>query len=149
MTISREQMPQASGPDPRSLYGWANEMVRRLNALIEDLVGGDHVIKGLFSTLGGRTRKITLVTDASYTIRLDDDIIDCNRGGVIALTLPEGAKFGQDWTVHDSSGGASGNTITINKPSSGGNINGGASVTITADYGRLDIIHNGTVFVSG
>jgi len=128
--------------DPR----WANELKRFLDRFFASMAG-DWVCRSMLATRAGRRKAVTLVTDASYTIKLTDHVIDVNRAGAVALTLPEGPGVGQEFIVQDSSGGASGNTITVNQSASY-QVNGGASVTLTADYGRLTIVYNGTLYVS-
>ena len=145
-------MTRSPGPVPRSQphYDalWAATLVRWLEELV---AGFDGIMeaKSEFVSFAGRTKKVTLVTDAAYTILKTDHIIDCNRAGVIGLTLPNTPRFGQVFVVADGSGGASGNTITINDSGSGITVNGTTSITITADYGRLDIYYNGTEYIAG
>lgn len=129
---------------------WASALVGTLNAWIKQLVFGDHVIQGQLTTRSGQRLKTTLVTAATYTVLLTDQIIDVNRAGAVTLTMPVRSAdgFGQVWYVQDSSGGAATNNITINRPNSSFNINGGASVTLATNYGRLMIVDNATQYVS-
>lgn len=121
-------------------------MVRMLDSFFLS-IGGDWVCRSLFATRAGRRKAVTLVTAASYTILLTDHVINVNRAGQVALTLPENPGMGQEFHVQDSSGAASSNTITVNQSASI-QVNGGASVTLVTDYGRLTIIYNGTMYVS-
>ena len=141
---------RSPGPMPRpgETYnaGWATRMVRMLDSFFLS-IGGDWVCRSLLATRAGRRKAVTLVTAASYTILLTDHIVDVNRAGAVALTLPENPGVGQEFYVQDSSGAASSNTITVNESASI-QVNGTTSVTLTTNYGRLTIIYNGTMYVS-
>jgi hypothetical protein len=126
---------------------WASALVLTLNAWAKALVFGDRTIQGKLMTESGRISKGTLVTAATYTVRLDDEVIDVNRAGAVTLTMPLNPGYFQRWYVQDSSGDAANNTITIAE-SSAKQINGGASVTLTTNYGRRMIVYNGTQFIS-
>jgi len=119
-----------------------------LEQFFSSLQGDLEAVSELISS-GGRTTKLTSVTTATYTILRKDDVIDVNRAGVVTVTLPAvgSLKSGKRFYVQDSSGGASGNNITIASPG-GVNINGGASVTISTDYGRKLIVYNGTQYIA-
>lgn len=123
-----------------SLIQWIERFFRSLPGVLE--------AQSEFITRQGRRKHVTNITAATYTILLSDEHIDVNRAGVVTLTLPDGPALGQSFSVQDGSGGASGNTITIAKSASY-NVNGTSSVTITSDYGRMDIIFNGTEFTAG
>ncbi len=144
-------LQQAPLPQPHNQYDrtWAANLVRSIDAFIYEYFQGPRDIQGELTTDVGRTLKLVAITATPYTILSTDDVVDVNVAGTVALTLPTTAGFrrGKRIMVQDSSGGASGNTITINK-SSDANVNGGASVTLTTDYGRLLLIFNGTQWIS-
>ena len=130
------------------LPGWAAEAQRVWGAFVLEYQQGDRVVGGRLVNLAGRQRKGTLVTAASYTILRTDDIIDVNFAGAVALTLPLNPFYFQEWSVQDSSGAASSNTISLSPPG-GINLNGGSSaVALSTDYGRLRVIYNGTQFIA-
>jgi len=135
-------------PSERYDFRWAANLIRTLDLFFASLSGDLEAVSELISS-AGRTINMVTVTDATYTVRTGDDVVDVNRAGVVTVTLPEVTmiKAGKRFYVQDSSGGASGNTITIASPG-GVNINGGASVTLTTDYGRKLIIYNGTQYIS-
>ena len=141
--------PPSRLPDPKPQYDarWAEGLQQILAKWFEEIWKKNHTVNGKLTTLNGRILKGVLVVDATYTIKLTDEVIDVNRAGAVALTLPEGADKWQRWYVQDSSGAASSNTITIAKSASK-NVNGGASVTITTDYGRRMIVYNGAQFIA-
>lgn len=81
-----------------------------------------------------------VATDATVT-NTDYLIAVTSTAAPRTITLPNVAFLGvknQSWIISDQSGGAGTNNITIN--TAGGNINGAASVAITANYGSLTII---------
>ena len=59
---------------------------------------------------------------------------------VINLTTPNGVR---ETLIYDDQGSAALNPITINPPG-GHNINGGASVVISSNYGALRLYYDGT-----
>src|SRR3990167_9471008 len=126
-------------PQPGSgdLRAWAGAMVMFLSKFFASLMT-DTVFEGRMTTRAGRCRNMTLVTIASYTIKLTDEVVDVNYAGAVSLTLPATAAFGQELMVQDSSGAAASNNITINK-SSDHNVNGGASVVLSTNDGRRTI----------
>jgi|6_EtaG_2_1085325.scaffolds.fasta_scaffold37390_2 hypothetical protein len=135
-------------PKPQDRYDliWAAAVTQALDQFLESL-GGDNEVQGKLITLSGRRRNVTLVTAASYTILLTDEMIDVNRAGAVTLTLPEGATIGQSFRIRDASGDASSNNITIARSASI-NVNGGASVTLSTDYGKIDVDYNGTQYLA-
>ncbi len=144
-------MPQVAPlPQPQERYNfsWAANLVRSLDQFIYAFFQGPMEVLGEFTSSAGRTVHLVAITATPYTILSSDDVVDVNVGEAMALTMPISAGFmrGKRIIVQDSSGGASGNTITINKADT--NINGGASVTLTTDYGRLTLIFNGVQWVS-
>ena len=141
--------PPVRLPDPQDRYDrrTAEVLHGRLTHWFKKLWEGDHVVNGKLTTKSGRSLNVVLVTAATYTIKLTDDVVDVRRTGAVTLTLPENPANGQRCIVQDSSGAASANPITINQ-SSEFDVNGGASVTITADYGRLTIVYNGEQFLA-
>lgn len=133
-------------PGPRYDQRWAETLTQRLSEYTARLWRGDHYINGLLQSDGGRALKLTLVTSATYTIKLTDDVIDVNRAGVVTITLPAGPKKNQRFYVQDSSGAAASNVITIAKAASI-DVNGGASISLATNYGRVLLIYNGTQYI--
>lgn len=137
-------------PEPGAYYEkrWAADLISKLHLIFEEIRFGNTELLGELIGLSGRRIKVTSVTDATYTLLLTDDVIDVNRAGPVTLTLPEGASRGKRFYIQDSSGAASSNPITVNKSASI-NVNGGSSVTLNTDYGRILVIYNGEQYVSG
>jgi hypothetical protein len=135
-------------PNPGKRYDprWADTLIQRLEEYTDRLWNGDHYIKALLQSAGARALKVTLVTAATYIILLTDDVIDVNRAGAVTLTLPASPKKFQRFYVQDSSGAAASNAITINKAAAI-NINGGSSMVLATNYGRVLIIYNGTQYI--
>ena len=135
-------------PQPLQYYDrrWADRLIATLERFFSSLAG-DLEVQSRLITRAGRRRKVTLVTDSTYTVLKTDDIVDVNRAGAVTLTLPATPEEGACWKIHDSSGDASSNNITV-MPSAGYNINGAASVGISTNYGAMFIYFNGTQFIA-
>lgn len=136
-------------PDPQTYYDvrWADGLTRALRTFFDQL-RGDWQVEGRLIGLGGRALKVTSVTDATYTIKRTDDVVDVDRAGTVTATLPENPIRGERHIVQDGGGNAGSNTITI-EPGSGLNLNGGTGgVTITTNFGRKTVIYNGTQWVA-
>lgn len=71
--------------------------------------------------------------------------VDTSGGTPITVTLPSNPKLGQRHTIYDAAGNASVRNITI--AGNGKNINGSASVTISANYGAKTLSYFGTGWV--
>lgn len=145
--MSQHELPRL--PDAPNYFEkrWGDELIRQLGFFFQGRLHGDRDIEGKLATRGGRLRKITTVVSASYIIQLNDEVVDCNFGGAVALTLPLNPGFGQELIVQDSSGAAAGNNITTTPPV-GFNLNGGTSgLVLATNYGRLKFIYNGTQYV--
>ena len=125
---------------------WAGALVRSLEAWFKTLVFGDYVIQGNLTTQRGRVKKQRLITTSTGSISLTDEVIDVNYAGAVTLTFTAPLDTAQVWYVQDSSGAAASNPITVEGGSK--NINGGASVSLATNYGRLMIEYNGTQYVS-
>lgn len=132
-------------PQPGYSQGWANALVQKLEGFFGGLAG-DWTCKGKLTTQSARCKKVTSVTDATYTVLLTDDVVDVNRAGTVTLTMPVGPSRGHEITVQDGGGNAGTYTITVTKASDY-NINGGSTKTITANYGRVTFVFNGTQWV--
>lgn len=135
-------------PDPASHYSytWATALTQELSKFVAGL-RGDFPVNGKLQTASGRCKSVSLVVEAAHTVETQKEIIDVNFPGAVAITLPDDVPAGTIWVIQDSSGAASSNTITITPTA--GNINGAGSVTITTDYGSLEIYYNGTQFIAG
>lgn len=125
---------------------WAEDFRRELDQHFERALLGDVEAQSALISLSGRRIKPALVTAATYTIKLTEDLVDVNFAGAVALTLPANPGFGQRIIVQDSSGAASGNNITITPAA--GNINGTSSYVLSTDYGRVTMIYNGTQWIA-
>lgn len=133
-------------PQPRMVdRSWAVRTVAELDRFFAS-IRGPWVCADRLTTRAGRRVKITLVTAATYTVLDADDVVDVNRAGAVTLTLPASPDSGQRHFIHDSSGAAATNNITI-QPAAG-DINGAASVVISTNYARRIVIYNGTQWVS-
>ena len=135
-------------PQPLDHYDrrWAFALIAKLERFFQTLTG-DWESQSLLSSRAGRRVNVTLVTDATYTIKLTDDVVDVDRAGAVTLTLPLNPGTGQRFSVQDSSGSAASNNITVNPPS-GIDLNGGSSgLVLTTNYGRLLFIYNGTQYI--
>ena len=135
-------------PIPGQSYDqlWASQMIRILRKFFNNL-DGIWISKSELVTQAGRTKKTTLITDATYTIKKTDHIIDVNRAGAVTLTLPETPRFGQEFVVYDSSGAAATNNITVAE-SATYEVNGDASVVMRTNYGSMTIRFNGTLYIA-
>ncbi len=134
-------------PQPLAHYDrrWASTLVADLERFFASIPGVLEAQSLLLSRAGRRTN-LTLVTTATYTVKLTDDVIDVNFAGTVTLTLPLAPGNGQRFLVQDSSGAASSNNITVDRPS-GIDLNGGtAGLVLSTDYGRLLFIYNGTQY---
>lgn len=86
---------------------------------------------------------VTVVTTTPFTATLAQYLLDVNVPGPSSIILPV-SPVGTVFIVKDSSGSASTNTITIT--GLGALIDGSASATITANFGSVMLIFNGTVW---
>ena len=137
-------------PSPADFYDsrWARGLTAALNGMLQSFKG-PITIFSVFTTLAGRVRKQTLVTSATYTILLSDDVVDVNYAGACALTLPLSPRTGQEWGIQDSSGAARLNGITL-APCAGKNLNGDTTaIDLGVDYGMFVVRYNGTQFIVG
>ena len=135
-------------PQPRDHYDrrWAFGLTETLDRFFRSLPGVLEA-QSLLVSLAGRRVKVTEVTAATYTILLTDDVIDVNFAGAVTLTLPLNPGRGQRFYVQDDSGAAASNNITVNPPG-GINLNGGSGgLVLSANYGRLHFIYNGTQYI--
>lgn len=83
------------------------------------------------------------LTTSTYTLKVDDLMIDVNVSQATTLTLPTNAPIGTNYIIKDTSGNASTNNITVSS-GAGDTIEGSANNTISTNYGLLKIIYNGT-----
>lgn len=105
---------------------------------------GFNITNGLaFSTnVAGINRiPIKTVTSASYAVLESDYVINVNRAGAVALTIPS-ERTGQTYEIKDTSLAAATNNITITPTS--GNIEGAASLTINTNGGSYVVRFDGT-----
>lgn len=87
-----------------------------------------------------------VATAVNYTVLLTDTIIGVtDTSAPRTISLPDNATAGAGFTVHvtDESGGASGNTITIDAAGAD-TIDGAGSIPITTDYGSHGMYATGT-----
>lgn len=75
-------------------------------------------------------------TTSTYTVTSTDVIVFCN--GCHTVTLPSGS-LGRRVVVKDIAGNASSSNITIV-----GTIDGATNLVISTDYGKAELVHNGT-----
>ncbi len=135
-------------PQPRDHYDrrWAFGLTETLDRFFRSLPGVLEA-QSLLVSLAGRRVKVTLVTTATYTIKLTDDVVDTNFAGAVTHTLPLDPGLGQRIWVQDSSGAAASNNITVDPPG-GINLNGGSGgLVLSTNYGRLLFIYNGTQYI--
>ena len=85
-------------PIPLKYYDqlWASTLIRILRAFL-DSIQGDWVSVSKLISKSGRIVKTTLVTDATYTIKLTDHIIDVNRAGAVCEEQFHHADFELAW----------------------------------------------------
>jgi hypothetical protein len=83
------------------------------------------------------------LTTSTYTLRVDDLMVDVNVSQATTLTLPTNSPIGTNYIIKDTSGNASTNNITVSS-GAGDTIDGSANNTISTNYGLLKIIYNGT-----
>lgn len=127
-------------------HSWGDRLITQLRRWFELLDGAFEVTGELHTH--GRRQKITFVTDATYTVVDEDMWIDVNRAGAVTLTFPDyaaDANRGKRFVVQDASGGASGNNITLDTGSA--TFNGSATYVISTDYGRVEVIWNGSEYL--
>lgn len=135
-------------PQPREHYDrrWADTLIGDLERFF-DSIPGVLEAQSLLLSRAGRRVSVSLVTAATYTIKLTDDVVDVNFAGTVTATLPLSPGLGQRIWVQDSSGAAAGNNITVDPPS-GINLNGGTGgLVLSTNYGRLLFIYNGTQYI--
>jgi hypothetical protein len=92
---------------------------------------------------GSHISKITNIT-ANYTLTELDNVALVNTStNAITITLPTAvSKGGLVYTIKDDTGNAGTKNITVTT-TSGQNIDGSGSVTISTNYGCLRVISNG------
>jgi hypothetical protein len=91
-----------------------------------------------------QTQNIKVVVPGSfpYTANAGDGLIVCNISGASTVNLEASPMLGSSHIIKDNSGTAATNNITITPNS--GNIDGGSSYVINANYGAVEVIYNGT-----
>jgi hypothetical protein len=122
------------------------EVITRLEEIIRFLAGAIEVDVPL-SVLSAFMVNYKEVDDDYTTLRTDHMIGVDTTDEAITITLAHAYQVGQEFIVQDAVGNAGTNTITID--AEGGDINGGASETITADWGRRRYVWNGTLWLAG
>ena len=96
------------------------------------------------------TSRITKVDAATYTVLLTDDVIwsTYTSTGAVTVTLPTAAFMRERrLIIKDGDGNASANNITINGQS-GETIDGSASAVISTNYGKIEIITDGSTWIT-
>ena len=92
---------------------------------------------------------MTVVSKSTtYSAVLSDSIVQCNTtGGAFTVTIPAASgNKGQVFRIKDSGGAGAANNITI--ATSGGNIDGAATATISTNYGKLTVYSDGSNWYS-
>lgn len=84
---------------------------------------------------------VTIVTTTPFTAALTDYFLGVNIAGPSSIILPV-SPLGTVFIIKDISGNASTNTITIT--GLGTLIDGAANATISANFGSIQLIFNGT-----
>lgn len=140
--------PPVRLPNPGVRYDLrAQEVTHRiLTQWFNALWRSDHVVNGKLTNMSGRIRHGVSVSSTPYAALLTDDVIIVNVSGPSVVNMPANPAKWQMWRIIDVSGNASTNPITIN--GNGKNINGGASVSLSTDYGGLSVIYDGTQFIA-
>ena len=96
----------------------------------------------IFSLTGGTVvNELTIFPSSPAFIATSDYFCVLNASGVANMTLPATPLIGQTHVVKDGAGDAGASTKTI-LPSAG-TIDGGATATISANYGSLSFIYDG------
>lgn len=88
----------------------------------------------------------TEVADVDFTAGTRDHLIaytSLSAGRTVSLPAASSLKVGDSYIVKDESGGASSNNIVID-PDGSETIDGAATFTISADYGRVEIYTDGS-----
>lgn len=93
---------------------------------------------------GPIVRNVTVATSISYVCNGNDSVVVIRKatGSATAVTLPASPATGQEVIVKDGKGDAASNNITITAAS--GNIDGGASVILSANFGVARLVYDGT-----
>lgn len=145
MTTYR-QLQRAS--DQGFSKAWGDGLVRDLKAIFQGLFGGDFNLGGKLITVSGRITNVRLVTATPDTLKLTDERVDVNVGSAVAMTLPLGPTMGQEIQVHDASGNAVANHITVSAPG-GVSLNGtvAGSVVIDVNYHWRRLLYNGSQWI--
>lgn len=93
----------------------------------------------------GQYMQRTAITAASGTAAVTDSYIGVNRAGVVTVNLPAAATAGSGavLVIHDESGAANTNNITIDGNSSE-TIDGSTTNTISTAYGTQRLICDGS-----
>ena len=101
---------------------------------------------------GGRIQTLTAaVTNGAspYTVLSSDNFIQVDpSGGTVSILLPNAPVTGRIYTVKDSTGAAATHNITVTTVGGSVNFDGATSATISANYGKLSYIFNGTAYLS-
>lgn len=119
------------------------KLVEGSNTTLSDT--DDLDLPGILTTHSGKVIKERVVTIAgAVTITTADDLVVVNKtvGAATVVNLPATPTTGQTFIVHDGKGDAATNNITITPAA--GNINGGATLVINANYGTAVCTYNGT-----
>lgn len=96
----------------------------------------------------GNVVKITKTATSYVALRTDYYIGVTNTAAARTITLPNTGSstlapfIGQVFIIKDESGAAATNNITVTP--NGGNIDGAASYVINTNYGRVEILYDGT-----
>ena len=83
------------------------------------------------------------ITTTTANLQIDDLFIDVNVANNVTLTLPKSPPIGTNYIIKDSSGSAGTNNITVSA-NTGNTVQGSASTSITADFGLVKVIYDGT-----
>lgn len=145
MTTYR-QLQRAS--DQGFSKAWGDGLVRDLKAIFAGLYGGDFNLGGKLITVSGRITNVRLVTATPDTLKLTDERVDVNVASAVAMTLPLGPEMGQEIEVHDASGNAGVNVITISA-AGGVTLNGvvAGNVKIDVAYHWRRFLYNGSQWI--
>jgi hypothetical protein len=93
---------------------------------------------------GSSTKPRTVTASGAVTVEHLDDIIIVNKtvGGATTVNLPANPLKGRIYTIKDGRGDANSHNITITPAS--GNIDGSATYVIGTNYGKAQVMYNGT-----
>jgi hypothetical protein len=125
-------VPQATSSYLHNFYGGPTLLAQ---------IRGD----GRLFTTGAQVHKVRVATTSPVTVAAGTDYVvvtNLSSAGAVAVNLPASPTTGLTYRIKDGKGDAASNNITITPAA--GTIDGAATYVISTNFGRVDLIYNGT-----